>query len=204
MSDKLIYFSNTTRILPTGDINITLTPNQWVILTTDINPPTITIINPILAEDEKTQPVEFIVNLSENGTCNIELYGVNYTMTSSNNILFSYSKVMEIGLGTVIFYCNDTIGNLANATTNFYMYPIVSGGGSTSQAIIYEVPEIIEDPIEEITEEKKTKISQIINSGIENTKESYEIVKDKVMADWVWYLIGLIALLILILVIIFI
>ncbi len=100
----------------------------------------ITIINPVFEEDEKTQPVEFIINLSRAGTCNMNVDGTNISMTTVDDILFRYSKVVDIGLSTVIFYCNDTIDGSANATTSFYMYPTSeSGGGGVPSVGIEEV-----------------------------------------------------------------
>ena len=167
-----------------------------------IGDPIITIINPIFEEDEKIQPVEFIVNLSRTGTCDMNIYGTNISMTTTDNILFRYSKVIEVGLNTVVFYCNDTIGNSANASTDFYMYPSSTGGANGNGAdIIYEIPEEPEiEEVEEIVIDKKTTIQTVV----EDIGESIDNIKENAEENYFWYIIGAILLIILILVLIFI
>lgn len=211
-SESDIYTS-TNSSMTGGDHNATFYCNDTygnlqsslALFSVNLGDPIITIINPVVGEDEKTQPVNFAINLSRVGTCDLNIYSENYSMTTGDNILFTYSKVLEIGYSTATFYCNDTIGNSANSSISFYVYPTVSGGGSVSgDKIILDVPEVVDDSVEEVVKDKKTKISQVIDTVTDNIKESAEEIKGRVskIPDWLVYLIVLISILIIILVII--
>jgi len=138
-----------------GDVNAT-DVFEYIII--DITPPTIYLINPKDGDSEYGQPVEFKVNLSENGSCSAEIYGLNYTMTTTDNRLFSYSRNLDIGSNSVIFYCSDDLNNSGSNTSSF---DVVSSGSNSGGGDV--ISPTISDELANIEVETK-----ILKMGVTN------------------------------------
>ncbi len=89
----------------------------------DTTPPTISIINPTSSEDEKTQPTEFYVNISEDGVCEYSVdSGDRQSMTTQNNRLFHAEEILSNGEHNVIYYCEDLSNNEASSSISFTVH----------------------------------------------------------------------------------
>ncbi|MDD5740816.1 MAG: hypothetical protein PHH54_02420, partial [Candidatus Nanoarchaeia archaeon] len=76
-------------------------------------------INSPTATTYTTSSILFNATLNENGTClfSVDSGATNYTISTSDNLNFNYTKSLGDGSYTAKFYCNDTFGN-RNDTSN--------------------------------------------------------------------------------------
>jgi len=128
--NNITYISPTTALFADGshiiiayandsstNRNITLA----LIFTVDANPPTITINSPLNVTYNSTN-ITFNVTTNENGTCIYKLDSADYNLsmntTDNRNFNYTNSSLTEDS-HTVIFWCNDTLGNL-NSTTRIF------------------------------------------------------------------------------------
>ncbi|MDD5191968.1 MAG: LamG domain-containing protein [Candidatus Nanoarchaeia archaeon] len=112
------YNYNTTTNLLTLNISGIETASGSNQLLIDTIAPSVTINSPT-ATTYTTSQTLFNVTLDDNGTC---LYSTdsgitNYTMNTTDNRNFNYTKSLGDGSYTAKFYCNDTAGN-RNDTMN--------------------------------------------------------------------------------------
>ncbi len=123
------YYLNATANDTFGNTNQTETRTILI----DNTAPTISIINPTSSEDEKTQPTEFYVNISEDGVCEYSVdSGDRQSMTTSDDRLFHAEEVLSNGDHNLIYYCEDTVGNSDSSALILFDVAISSTGGSSS------------------------------------------------------------------------
>lgn len=138
LNDDVIVFDNGTRIYSSGvndSINITLNSGQYIYVYGDGVSPTITVNNPKSGIDEKTQPINFVVTLDENGTCEYSLDGNSRQTMTQTNLVFSDSKVLSNGNHDIVFYCNDTLDNSATSSLILFDVYITSEGGNSETVV---------------------------------------------------------------------
>jgi len=86
------------------------------------------IINPEVGVDEKSNPVNFLVNTSHVATCLISIDGgSNISMNSLGNNYHDYSLALSNGNHSVDFYCEDIFGETVSGFVNFDVYLSSSG-----------------------------------------------------------------------------
>ena len=110
--NKVVFYCNDT-------IN-NMGESAAMYFTVDTGIPTITVISPANTT-YLTSSIDFNVSLNEEGSwCGAEINGtLNITLTKLNNTYFNLTKLMPSGQHNVMFYCNDTSGNMANALRYF-------------------------------------------------------------------------------------
>ena len=138
--DLLAYFPYNDARYDNGTIiyfnmdnqNITLQIGQRVNIY-DFSGPVITILNPPVAPTEKSSPVLFRINISEDGTCELSMDGdaTRYLMTTLNLRQFELHRTLADGPHTVYFYCQDTLNNSRTASRTFSLYTLTSGPGTS-------------------------------------------------------------------------
>jgi len=108
----------------------------------DLISPAITINNP--ATSLSSTSVTLGVTINEVGVCEYSLdAGVtNVSMSSSDNLIFTASAVGVEGSNSVIYFCNDSLGNSNSSSRSFNIDTSVppssggGGGGSTTSTVI--------------------------------------------------------------------
>jgi len=156
--DKVWYSYNGTIIIISGNTTFTALNNQQstltlyandtagntnstnITFTVDTLGPTINITYPVNQSYYSLTTIAFNITLNENGTCWYSLDAGNTTivMTSIDNIHFNATNsTTEERNYTVIFYCNDTLGNLNNNSAWFIIdrtNPTISFNNNTDNS----------------------------------------------------------------------